>query len=342
MGFLMRRSPRILLGLATVVILSGGVAASEWARSSPPPTLATSGNVRLERIHQGALINDAFTSPTSDRDLQDTYEFNGDLDPKRTFVHATSGGLRVGVRPPADATDFYGWFAVTLAAFPKTSIFHTRMTKPAGNVTGPHQEAEAVFAVQTASTKVTGLINFVEVTSDSLQGQTAYQVDYSSGHIRDAKTRVYWRTQPSATAPNTVDVTVRTDGSHSLTVWLGNRQIFNSTSLDLNMEAPFQPYLEVQALRTPYLATFQNFWVTASSTITLTGLPAGALAAMTTPNGTALAHATTDATGATTLNLPPYAAKGTATLTMTAPGGSHHTLGPFAYAGGDTFHIAGA
>lgn len=338
----MRLSQRILLSLATVGIVAGAaVAGGDLAGSSPPPRVATSGKLTLERTYQGALISDAFTSPTSDRNLQDTFEFNGDLDPSRAFVHATSGGLRVGAQPPASDTGFDGWFAVTLAAYPKTSIFHVTMTKPAGNIAGPGQEAEAVFAVQTASTKVTGLINFVEVTSDSLQGQTAYQVDYSWGHIRDAKTRVYWRTEPSATAPNTVEATVRTDGAHTLTVWLGSRQVFSSNSLNLNMEAPFQPYLEVQTLHTPYVATFHDFWVTSSSTITVNHLPSGTVTAMTAPDGTVLAHATADRKGTATLNLPPYAAEGTATLTVTKPGGSQHQLGPFAYAGGDEFQLAG-
>lgn len=337
----MRPRQRILLTLATVVILAGGAAVGASADSGPPPPVATTGNLGLVRTAQGLLVDNAFTSPTSDRDLQDTYEFNGDLDPNRAFVHATPGGLRVGVQPAADATDFEGWFAVTLAAYPRTSIFHARMTKPAGDVAGPGAEAEVVLAVQTASTKVTGLINFVEVTSDSLHGRTAYQVDYSWGHIRDAKTQVFWRSEPSTTAPNTVEATVRTDGVHSLTVWLGSHKVFSSDSLNLNMEAPFQPYLEVQALRTPYVATFHDFWVTRSSTISVNDLPAGTVTTMAAADGTALAHATADRAGTATLDLPPYAAKGTATMTLARPGHGPQKLGPFAYAGGDVFRLAG-
>ena len=39
------------------------------------------------------------------------------------------------------------------------------------------------------------------------------------------------------------------------------------------MQAPFQPYLEVQALHVPYVATFHDFWVARDDRIHLTGLP---------------------------------------------------------------------
>lgn len=338
----MRRTQRILLTVSAAAVVVGGVTAGALASSSSAPRVASGGGLSLERTHDGLLIDDSFRSPTSDRDLQDTYEFNGDLDPHRAFVHAMGQGLRVGVQPPASADDFTGWFAVTLAAYPKSSVFHVRMSKPAGNVSGPDQEAEAVFAVQTASTKVSGLINFVEVTSDSLKGRTAYQVDYSSGHIRDAKTKVYWRSEPTPTAPNTQDVTIRTDGSHSLTVWLGDQQIFSSDALHLDMEAPFQPYLEVQALHIPYVATFHDFWVTRDSSVLIHGLPAGTAVDLAGTNGKGLATATAGQSGTAVLALPPYAAKGSGVLSVTRPGSSPQKLGPFDYAGGDIFRLSGS
>lgn len=338
----MRLSQRILLTSAAAVVVVAGVTAGALASDSSPPRVASGGGLSLERTQSGTLIDDPFRSPTSDRDLQDTYEFNGDLDPNRAFVHATADGLRVGVQPPSDSEDFDGWFAVTLAAYPRSSVFHVRMSKPAGNVSGPDREAESVFAVQTASTKVTGLINFVEVTSDSLKGRTAYQVDYSSGHIRDAKTKVYWRSEPTTNAPNTQDITIRTDGSHSLTVWLGDQQIFSSAALHLDMEAPFQPYLEVQSLHTPYVATFQDFWVTRDNTVQVQGLPAGAAVDLTATGGKQLATATADQSGTAVLTVPPYAAKGSGVVTITRPGGSPQRLGPFDYAGGDIFRLSGS
>ena len=150
------------------------------------------------------------------------------------------------------------------------------MTKPAGNVDGPDRAGQAVFAVQTASTKVTGLINFVEVTTTSYQGRTGWQVDYSSGHVRDAaldRLLAVGGVGRRAAHPGR-------DRAHrrpALAVGLaGRQQVFSSDSLQLDMEAPFQPYLEVQALHVPYVATFHDFWVTRDDTVEVTGLPAGA------------------------------------------------------------------
>ena len=144
---------------------------------------------------------------------------------------------------------------------------------------------------------------------------------------------------PSVDAPDTQDVTLRTDGRRSLTVWLGEEQVFHSDDLELDMQAPFQPYLEVQALRTPYVATFQDFWVTRDDEVRLTGLPAGARVALVRDDGTVLGEGGADERGTAVLTLPPYAAKGTGTLEVSRPGHEPVRLGPFPYAGGDELRL---
>ncbi len=327
---------RRVVAVAVIVITTGAVAA--WAVSpSDEPVAATHGFV-LVREQNGLLIDPPFDRVASDRRLQDTYEFNGDAGPSHGFVHATGEGLRVGVRPPEDARNFLGWFAVTLHAYPKSGVYHVRMTHPAGTIAGRNREAEAVFAVQTASTKVTGLINFVEVVSDSTGGQTRWQVDYAHGHVENARNILYWRSSgefPGATQ----DVTLRMDGHRSLTVWLGDRRVFSSNDLNMNIEAPFQPYLEVQALRTPYVATFRDFWVTRSSAITVSGLAPDSITVLRDVHGAMLARATASTRGTCVLDLPAAKAHGTGVLTVEAPGTAATQLGAFSYAGGDHYRV---
>ncbi|MDQ0677394.1 hypothetical protein QFZ30_000776 [Arthrobacter pascens] len=333
----MKTRTTICAALAVVALTGAGIAAARMGESPAP--VVSSSQWQLLRTADGTLIEDAFTEAIPSRDVQDVYEFNGDTDPSRTFVKATEGGLVVGADPPPTADTHTGWFAVTIDAYPRTSIFHVRMSKPPGNVQGHDEAGQAVFAVQTASTKVTGLINFVEVTTSSSGGKTSWQIDYSFGHVVDAQNILYWSTEPSENAADTEEVTLRTDGRRSLTVWLGDEQVFHSDQLELDIQAPFQPYLEVQALQTPYFASFQDFWVVEDTWMRLTGLPAGADVRLVNDEGGVLGGAAASADGTAAVELPPYAAKGSGTLEIARDGHETVRLGPFPYAGGDELQL---
>ena len=328
---------------AVVVALTAlgltGATATAATLAGEEPAVASAGQWQLLRTSSGTLIEDAFTEALPAREVQDTYEFNGDTDPEHTAIRATDDGLQVAVDPPPSATTHTGWFAVTIDAYPETSVFHVRMSKPPGHVQGRDEAGQAVFAVQTASTKVTGLINFVEVTTSSSGGMTSWQIDYSFGHVVDARNVLYWTTTPSTDAPDTQEVTLRTDGRRSLTVWLGEEQVFSADDLELDVQAPFQPYLEVQALRTPYVATFQDFWVAADDEVRVTDLPAGTRVQLVREDGTVLGDGAAAGDGTAVVTVPPYAAKGTGVLQVSPPGEGPVRLGPLPYAGGDEFRL---
>lgn len=319
------------------LIAADSVAAFALA-GDDPPVLASRSGLSLERTSSGLLTARKFDRAIPNRRLKDSFEFNGDAGAQHSFIRATSAGLKVGVhRQPAH--DFKGWFAVTVPAFPATGVYHVRMARPPGNVTGAGREAESVFAVQTASTKVTGLINFVEVTSDSRHGHTAWQVDYSHGKVANATNKLYWRSRPSPHARRSQNVTVRTNGHSTMSAWFGDRVVFNSQHLDMNVTPPFQAYLEVQALRTSYVSTFRDFWVTKSASIPVTGLRPHTRVSLRTFHQRIIATAVADGAGRAVLRLPPPEARGRAALVMTAPGGQTTVLPPFPYAGGDHYHL---
>lgn len=344
----MRRPLRrsiLVVALAVSITAAGLWAAVGEATAS---TVASGSGYTLLRTSSGILAHRGFTRSSSDRRLQDSFEFDGSASPSYAYVRDPGGGLQVGVRSHRYYRAFKGWFAVTLAAFPASSVFHVKMARPPGNVESPGSGAETVFAVQTASTKVTGLINFVEVTSASTAGSTAWQVDYSHGYIRNAKSQLYWIGPQSSHASLSEEITVRTDGHHRLAVWFGNRLVFSSSHLHMHMKAPFQPYLEVQSQKVPYFSTFTDFWVTRTASLAVAGLPAGAQVSLRPAGAVAASPATVSeiaaakasAAGVATLHLPPPLAKGRASLVVTPPGGGRPLrLGPFDYAGGDRFQL---
>ena len=103
-------------------------------------------------------------------------------------------------------------------------------------------------------------------------------------------------------------------------VWFGTRLAYSSQRLDLHIDPPFQPYLEVQGLQIGYVSTFTDFSVVADSALTIPGFQPAV-------------NVVASATGEARIPLPLPAVRGTATMTLGRASGLR--LGPFPYAGGD-------
>jgi Tfp pilus assembly protein PilV len=335
----MKISKTIVAVVAAVGLTAGGAVAANSMLNEDEAVVASSGQWQLLRTAEGVLMDNPFDRAITAREVQDTYEFNGDTDPALAFVRATDGGLQVGVQPMPNAEAHNGYFAVTHDAYPETSIFHVRMSKQPGQVQSATEVGQAVFAVQTASTKITGLINFIVLSADSTEGMTSWRIGYMYGHVRNAAYVNYYSTEPSVDSPDTQEVTLRTDGRRTLTVWFGKEQVFHSDKLEMDIQAPYQPYLEVQAVKTAYVSSFQNFWVTEDDDLQLTGLPDGADVRLVDDQGAVLGETAARTGGTATLELPPYAAKGSGTLEITERGREPVRLGSFQYAGGDELQV---
>jgi len=199
------------------------------------------------------------------QELGQSFEFNGSAPPADRVASISPQGLRVGVRRHAPGS-WEGFFAVTRTSFPANSVFTVTMYREPGHISGANQTGETVFAVQTGDTKRTGDINYVLVASVSNAGLTHWEIGYAAGHIANATTAVLWTGPSSPTADLSEAVTLTTDGHSSLQVHFGNRLVYSSHTLKMNIVAPFQAYLEVQALQIPYTARFANFRVESGST----------------------------------------------------------------------------
>jgi hypothetical protein len=329
-----RRRHLRLVAIAVVPLLLVGVLWGSLASLAPSP-VAHRGEVSLWRTASGLLVRFPFNRPAPLRDLEDTFTFGGSAPTGTGYAASLTNGLSVGVR--RHARGFAGWFASTRAAFPATGVYHVVMAKPPGAVRSTGAQGEAVFAVQTGTTKVTGLINYVVVASTSYRGRTRWSVGYAQGHIANAH---LYRFVSLSVPPTTSvqNVTIQTDGRHRLAVWFGNRLVFASNDLHLDITPPFQSYLEVQSRLVPYTATFQDFWVTRTSTMTVSA-PDGARIQLVTRAGATIAAATARK-GAARLVLPPPQSRGVAELVVEF-GGRSLRLGPFAYAGGDQYRLSG-
>jgi hypothetical protein len=330
-----RRRRSLALALALVPFALAG---SLWGALSAllPAPVATRGGVSLWRTQSGLLLAAPFDDAAPLRDLGDTFAFGGSAAAGVGYAVARPGGLSVGVR--RHPRRFEGWFAVTRSAFPVSGVYHVEMAKPEGAVRSKDAQGEAVFAVQTGTTKVSGLINYVVVASNSHGGGTTWSVGYAAGHLADAKLTRFLRVPVRSTSPDTRAVTVQTNGRSQLAVWFGTRLVFASDHLHLDIAPPFQAYLEVQSRLVPYASSFRDFWVVGASSVAISA-PDGAHVQLVTTGGKTLAAAVAHH-GTARLVLPPPRARGTAEL-VARLGGRSVRLGPFAYAGGDRYRITG-
>ncbi len=319
---------RLEVTLAAVVMVVVTVALTAWPGAAPARPMPAG----LSLVRSGLAIADPFDNPVPNRNLPDHYVFNGSAAAGVGWVQGTGRGLEVGVHPHSS---WAGWFAVTLRAAGPDVVWHAVVSRPPNPVaTGI---GEAVFAVQSASTQRNGSINYVVVSSVSALGKSTWQVGSAHGFVANAVTDRLWQGSLRADTAATEPITIRTDGRHDLTVWLGDQQVFSSQHLHMDDPPPFQAYLEVQGRDIGYVANFQDFWVAAAAPVTVTGVPPRSLVTLDTGHGAVTA--TADASGQAALQVPSPALVGTGTLTVAAASGARH-FRDLHYAGGDVLHVA--
>jgi hypothetical protein len=313
-------------GVALVVVT---VMLTIWPAASPPRVAPDGASL----TRSGLVMADPFDRPVAQGQLLDHYVFNGSARPGVGWTRATSSGLQVGIHPHAG---WAGWFAVTLDAAGPAVVWHTQMSRPPEPVTSG--KGEAVFAVQTATTQHSGAINYVVVSALSLHGEGEWLVGYAHGVVANADTEVLWRSPLRADSPSTEPVTVQTDGRRRLAVWLGNRRVYASDRLRLDIPTPFQAYLEVQSQTIGYVASFRNFWVTDAAPVTVEGVSPGTHLRL--ENDGTIVTAVAGRHGTASLAPPAPTLVGTATLTVVGTGRAR-AITDFPYAGGDVWRLTG-
>ena len=321
-------------GLAAVALLAVVSYLTAWPSPAPVRPLPAG----LARLRSGVAMADALDKGLSTGELQDQYVLDGSAGPRLGWALETRTGLQVGIKPHSG---WAGWFASTIHAAGPDVAWHS-VVYPSALPIGTRGRGIAVFAVQTATTQRSGVINYVVVAAVSRSGSYRWLVGYAHGLVAGASTRVLWSSEWHRVAVGTVAlpyeaVTVVTDGRHSLRVWLGSLEVYASTRLRLQIPSPFQAYLEVQSSAPAYRARFTNFWVTACAPLQVRGVGSGALVALGGAGGLR-SEAVAGAGGTAVLGVPAPDLFGNATLTVLAHGRSRRFFG-VPYAGGDVLSL---
>jgi hypothetical protein len=268
-GYAVPRAERRARFLTTLLVLLVVLAALPLVYRSwlSPPFSYRAGPFRLVRLVDGNLFTTSFRRPVS----PEVYAFNGSAVPQDRFLEWRQGDLGVGV-DDAGRRSFQGFFAVTRASYPAGSYVVTDMV-PYPAAEHRHMTAENVFAVQTAGTRRTGLIDYVFVAYTQSDHAHVLQIGYAQGLIRNAHT-TFLLARPGVW--HDLPVTVSTDGAHRFEVWLGEHLVYQGDRLHMLIPPPFQVYLEVQARDTDYTAVFRRLDIYRGRAVTILGLPAGA------------------------------------------------------------------
>ncbi len=182
-------------------------------------------------------------------------------------------------------------------------------------------------------------MNYVVAASSTNNGDTYWLVGTAEGLDSDAQLTTLWTgpLSPSGSAAPAQEITLRTNGRSCLEVWFGRQCVYAADDLSLDIEPPFQPYLEVQALEIAYAARFTDYWVSEDDTIAVRGLQPGEPVSFTQSDGT-VCTALGSAVGVAQLTLQMPTVHGRGSLRLGRDVGA--SLGPFPYAGGDKYLIA--
>ncbi|MDE3203187.1 MAG: hypothetical protein KGQ66_03075 [Acidobacteriota bacterium] len=285
--------------------------------------------VGLVLQHRGRLADVALTAsaPTVPGPA---FRLGGTAGSGNASVGMEADGLRVAVGPHQPGT-WRGYFAATSATYPANSVIHVRMGRPSSAVPSRSQSGIALLAVQTGAS---ALLDYVFVASVETGGESSWLIGHATGNTSYATTKVLSDLPVTAA---TEDVTVRTDGRSQYAVYFGDRMVYQSAALALDVAPPFRVFLEVQALGIGYQALFRDLWIAAGTSVEVDGLQPGDHVTLT-PDGHPAVGSTADAQGRARLRLPVDEAVGTGSLTIDGPHLQHRFTG-VAFAGGDVYSV---
>ncbi len=203
------------------------------------------------------------------------WEANGSAGGANAVASVSGGRLRVAV--VHRAARYWGWFLTATAPTPAACVFNFAAGSPPA-VTVPGAHGELVMAVQTSDTIVTGDIDYVVVAENVDAGGARHLVvGYSLGHLARAQEHLL---KSVAWQPGPLQVAISTNGTNRLEVWVNGQIFYRSTSLDMGIVAPFEPYLEVQAQGTPYTVSFSGYSSVCRPDVVVDNLPTGSVVSL--------------------------------------------------------------
>ena len=239
------------------------------ARTNVFPSAESGGGGTLLKTSSGLVASDPLNQVQSEKQLQSNpyWYFGGDAPTGSYSYYEDAGGLHVGA---IGSSGWDGYYAVS----PNTNfvLVHVRVSQNVSTI--PNGSFESGLYVQTYN----GLINYVTCVSSTSSQGTYWAVVSALGNYQQANTyQTLW--QSSLGQPLAQDCTIVTNGNNYLKVYFNGVLKYQSSSLNLQIPAPFQVYLEPESSYSggELFSTFQNYYVTSGEYVTVKGLPSNAV-----------------------------------------------------------------
>jgi len=208
-------------------------------------------------------------------------------------------GLHIDVKAPADGI-WAGYYAVT----PNTNakLFHAVITTPVRTIPTVNDFYENGLYIQTSQP----FINYVTCFSSTSVFGTVWSVGSVTGNaIQGTQFNVLW-TDTSMNQPLTRDCTIITNGNNYLKVYLDGAMVYSNSTLNLQMPAPFNAYLEPQSSYAGKMldGIYKDYYSASGENIKVTNNPIlAATVKLVDPSGIVRASSHVSSSGTAALNV---------------------------------------
>jgi len=317
-----------LLVAASILFLLGGTVAPAHALGVPLYSISQS--------HSGLVGSDPLNAQLSQAQLSGSsfWLFGGDAvgEGAPYAFSEDSGGLHIGVQSTA-AYPYAGFYGLHIA---NAMLAHAVMTVPSRTV--PSGYPNVGLYVQTGGSNV----DYIVCGATTSSAGTYWGVALAQGNTQGAFQYVPLYVDSSAAQALTRSCTIVTNGQNYLAVYLDGSQVFLSSTQNLGYQVPFQFFLETQTSYqgAMYTGTFQNFYMTSSDSVTVTGMPTGTTAQLVSPSGQVLASAP-EGSGTATLEVAQFNMPIVANIQVSLLGVSvASTTSPVSIWGGDSYSLS--
>ena len=236
----------------------------------PVPSLFT-----INKVKSGLVASDSLTNETANKEQllanQPYWHYGGSA----TVLNAPydifkdSQGFHIGVQSLSDG-EWAGFYGVT----PNTDamVFHSVITTDRRTIPNPQTFYSNGLYVQTASISD---VNYVTCFSDTSAFGTVWAVFSATGNAGGATefTRLWY--DPSADQPLTRDCTIVTNGDNYLKVYLDGINVYENSTLSLQMPGPFNAFLEPQTSYAGEMqyGTYKDYYAVSSEIVQVTNIP---------------------------------------------------------------------
>lgn len=259
----------------------------------------------INQTRSGLVASDPLNSQLSQAQLSGSsfWTFGGDaIGLSAPYAYSEdSGGLHIGVQSPASgpyAGDYAGFYALHID---NAMLAHAVLSVPSRTVSSGYPNVG--LYVQTGGINV----DYVVCGATTSSAGTYWGVAMAQGNTNGAFSYQPLYLDQSTNQPLTRECTIVTNGQNYLAVYLDGTQVYQSTNLNLGYQAPFQFFLETQTSYTGgmFTGSFQEFYLTSSDSVTVTGMPSGSTAEIVSQSGQVLASAPASS-GTATLEVAQY------------------------------------